>query len=66
MRDMSRPDEKGQGRSRGYGFVDFTEHQHALACLRELNNNPNTFSNDKVKVSHQWYQVLIDFEIQWF
>ena len=51
MRDMSRPDEKGQGRSRGYGFVDFTEHQHALACLRELNNNPNTFSNDKVKVS---------------
>jgi len=25
--------------SRGFGFVEFTEHAHALACLRELNNN---------------------------
>jgi nucleolar protein 4 len=25
--------------SRGFGFVDFTHHAHALACLRELNNN---------------------------
>ena len=28
------------GQSRGFGFVDFTHHVHALACLRELNNNP--------------------------
>ena len=27
------------GQSRGFGFVDFTHHIHALACLRELNNN---------------------------
>jgi nucleolar protein 4 len=26
--------------SRGFGFVEFTHHAHALACLRELNNNP--------------------------
>lgn len=25
--------------SRGYGFVEFTHHAYALACLRELNNN---------------------------
>jgi nucleolar protein 4 len=25
--------------SRGFGFVEFTHHIHALACLRELNNN---------------------------
>ncbi len=25
--------------SRGFGFVEFTHHPHALACLRELNNN---------------------------
>ncbi len=25
--------------SRGFGFVEFTHHVHALACLRELNNN---------------------------
>jgi nucleolar protein 4 len=28
------------GQSRGFGFVDFTHHVHALACLRQLNNNP--------------------------
>ena len=25
--------------SKGFGFVEFTYHAHALACLRELNNN---------------------------
>uniref|UniRef100_A0A7S3PYQ9 RRM domain-containing protein n=1 Tax=Chaetoceros debilis TaxID=122233 RepID=A0A7S3PYQ9_9STRA len=26
--------------SRGFGFAEFTHHAHAIACLRELNNNP--------------------------
>lgn len=26
--------------SRGFGFAEFRHHEHALACLRELNNNP--------------------------
>jgi RNA recognition motif. (a.k.a. RRM, RBD, or RNP domain) len=30
----------GLPQSRGYGFVEFAHHAHALACLRELNNNP--------------------------
>ena len=30
----------GIPQSRGYGFVEFQHHTHALACLRELNNNP--------------------------
>lgn len=25
--------------SKGFGFIEFTYHAHALACLRELNNN---------------------------
>ena len=29
--------------SRGYGFIEFTEHAHALAALRMLNNNPEYF-----------------------
>ena len=29
----------GVPQSRGYGFVEFAHHLHALACLRELNNN---------------------------
>mmetsp|Transcript_23512 Transcript_23512/g.36256 ORF Transcript_23512/g.36256 Transcript_23512/m.36256 type:complete len:808 (-) Transcript_23512:94-2517(-) len=28
------------GQSKGFAFVEFTHHAHALACLRELNNNP--------------------------
>jgi nucleolar protein 4 len=33
--------------SRGFGFVEFTHHAHALACLRELNNN-STYSTEFV------------------
>lgn len=29
----------GAAQSRGYGFVEFGHHGHALACLRQLNNN---------------------------
>jgi nucleolar protein 4 len=32
---------KADAPSRGFGFVEFTHHVHALACLRELNNNPS-------------------------
>ncbi|CAL9072639.1 unnamed protein product [Musa textilis] len=32
--------------SRGVGFVDFKEHEHALVALRVLNNNPETFDPD--------------------
>jgi len=28
----------GVAQSRGFGFVEFSNHSHALACLRELNN----------------------------
>ncbi|GMH68368.1 hypothetical protein TrST_g1657 [Triparma strigata] len=36
---------KKTGASRGYAFVEFSEHAHALACLRELNYN-KTYSKD--------------------
>uniref|UniRef100_A0A3Q3WG31 RRM domain-containing protein n=1 Tax=Mola mola TaxID=94237 RepID=A0A3Q3WG31_MOLML len=35
------------GQSLGYGFVQFKEHEHALATLRYLNNNPNMFGPNK-------------------
>ncbi|KAM9352380.1 RNA-binding protein 28 [Symphorus nematophorus] len=40
---------KGQvmGQSLGYGFVEFRGHEHALAALRHLNNNPNIFGPNK-------------------
>lgn len=38
--DMQRTGRDGKARSKGYGFVEFSQHIHALAALRKLNNNP--------------------------
>ncbi|ETI54536.1 hypothetical protein F441_02631 [Phytophthora nicotianae CJ01A1] len=40
VRDMESAKVGKEPRSRGYGFVEFSEHLHALAALRILNNNP--------------------------
>jgi RNA recognition motif-containing protein len=47
LRDPERPDEKGHpgGKSRGFGFVEFSDASHALAVLRQLNNNPTAFGS---------------------
>lgn len=52
-----RKPEKGQvmGHSLGYGFVQFQEHEHALAMLRYLNNNPDIFGAHKVGL---WLLVM--------
>jgi nucleolar protein 4 len=45
MRDTSRIKDGSSdvAPSRGYGFVEFNHHGHALSCLRQLNNNPEYF-----------------------
>eukprot|EP00934_Nitzschia_sp_Nitz4_P003082 Nitzschia sp. Nitz4//scaffold54_size114964//105702//108134//NITZ4_003873-RA/size114964-augustus-gene-0.25-mRNA-1//-1//CDS//3329554417//3072//frame0 len=40
-RDFGGNKKKSEAPSRGFGFAEFTHHVHALACLRELNNNPS-------------------------
>jgi len=44
-RDFGPNGKKADAPSRGFGFAEFTHHTHALACLRELNNNP-AYSRD--------------------
>ncbi|KAL7468660.1 hypothetical protein ACHAXS_008896 [Conticribra weissflogii] len=39
-RDLSGGKRTADAPSRGFGFVEFTHHTHALAVLRQLNNNP--------------------------
>ena len=34
--------DKATARHKGRGFLEFAKHEHALAALRALNNNPNT------------------------
>ncbi|KAJ2002107.1 RNA recognition motif-containing protein [Coemansia sp. RSA 2322] len=40
----------GKARSKGYGFIEFSTHAHALACLRYLNfrNTAQSFSKDLI------------------
>ncbi|XP_074757755.1 RNA-binding protein 28 [Athene noctua] len=40
-------EQRGQGHSLGFAFVDFGEHEQALAALRALNNNPHLFGAHK-------------------
>ena len=47
LRDTERLDGLGQQRSRGMGFVEFAQHQDALAALRAVNNNPTIFGKDR-------------------
>lgn len=50
---------KGSGKlgtSKGFGFVAFSKHEHALAALRNINNNPDIFTKDK--------RPIVEFSIE--
>ncbi|XP_074049862.1 RNA-binding protein 28 isoform X2 [Macrotis lagotis] len=47
MRDLKGAHGNMKGQSLGYAFVEFEEHEHALAALRHLNNNPEIFGPQK-------------------
>ncbi|CAG8620734.1 21805_t:CDS:2, partial [Dentiscutata erythropus] len=43
-------------RSKGYGFLEYTQHSHALAALRYLNNNPDIFGEKR--------RFIVEFAIE--
>lgn len=47
MRDMNRVSGQGVAKSRGFGFVAFDEHLHAMGALQKTNNSPEPFGPDK-------------------
>ncbi|XP_066218695.1 RNA-binding protein 28 [Saccopteryx leptura] len=47
MRDLRGVHGKVKGQSLGYAFAEFQEHEHALAALRHINNNPEVFGPQK-------------------
>ncbi|BDA47944.1 probable RNA-binding protein 28 [Coccomyxa sp. Obi] len=47
LRDTDKAGADGQAASKGLGFVELTEHEHALCALRQLNNNPVPFGTDR-------------------
>lgn len=42
VKDGENRDEKGEKTSRGFGFVEFKKHIHALTALHNLNNKRGT------------------------
>ena len=58
----------GMPQSRGYGFVEFTSHIYALACLRELNNtygkyySYNTTSKTTISNTNTSTSDEVDYE----
>lgn len=48
LRDNTRLTKEGDPTSKGIAFAEFTDHEHALCALRQLNNNPGPFGTHSV------------------
>ena len=59
-----------KGRSKGFGFVEFTQHVHALACLRIVNNNPDyaylasAGQSAMSRPVHQRPRLIVEFSVE--
>eukprot|EP00483_Globobulimina_turgida_P012103 UN12125 len=70
VRDESRLNSKGIGRSKRFGFVEFREHSDSLLVLRELNNKicsdifdfKSETKNEKEK--HKMGKLTIEFSVE--
>merc|ERR1711992_465527 len=46
----------GKQTSKGFGFISFADHEDALVALRNTNNNPTIFTNDR--------RPIVEFSIE--
>lgn len=59
--DKVKVDQDAKPKSKGYGFIEFTTHIAALACLRSLNNHPDVWGSQSrpiVEFSLENVQIL--------
>jgi nucleolar protein 4 len=49
-------DKEQRDKSKGFGFVEFTLHENALAALRQVNNNPDYFGEKR--------RLLVEFALE--
>jgi len=54
----------GAGRSRGYGFIEYYTHRHALMGLRWLNGHPIDAPNSDAEVKDKKKRVIVEFAIE--
>ncbi len=48
-KNSKKVDANGNKPSKGFAFVEFDRHEHALTALRAINNNPHIFEKKRVK-----------------
>ncbi|CAI7816605.1 unnamed protein product, partial [Closterium sp. NIES-53] len=53
LRETDRVGPDGKPRSKGAAFIEFSEHQHAVAALRALNNHPSECSAVQCDAVHE-------------
>lgn len=54
----------GAGRSRGYGFIEYFTHRHALMGLRWLNGHPIDAPSSDAEVKDKKKRVIVEFAIE--
>ena len=57
IRDEGRLDQHGLPRSRGFGFVQFEQHEHALAALHHLSDNEGALGGGEKR------RLLVEFAV---
>lgn len=52
--------------SKGYGFVEFVNHGHALAALRQLNNNPTYSGSARSEgvAKGETSRLIVEFSVE--
>ncbi|CAM9942739.1 unnamed protein product, partial [Phaeothamnion confervicola] len=65
-RKPSKDDESQQAPTKGYGFVEFASHVHALAALRHLNNNPEyaKFARGAGVAKGETPRLMVEFAVE--
>jgi nucleolar protein 4 len=65
LRATDRLDEKGVGKSKRIGFVEFDVHEHALLTLRKMNNNPEAFAKEEaISKGGRSIRPMVEFALE--
>lgn len=60
LREGDKVGADGKAASKGWAFVELTEHEHALCALRQLNNNPVSFGDPLPIAMATYGSVVLD------
>jgi len=59
LRDPTKKDSKGNPQGKGIAFAEFSDPEHALCALRQLNNNPAPFGEIPILKTSEIENVVL-------